>query len=203
MKKMTFLTSAGLILALSFGMSLAKAKEGPPGGRKADTGQSQLENQRQKQQQDALRARRQQLRERREQIRKARLQARAKAAQDANTPLAKAEKEKGVGRSQTTEMTKAAGREHLQQAVALEKQLAQELEKHQSRVARLNRIKELAEQQQDAKTVDRVEKLLAKEQQRYQHKYERMQQKGEKVEQLGEKAADKNRDEDTDEPAEQ
>ena len=53
---------------------------------------------------------------------------------------------------------------------ALEKQLAQERQKHQRRSARLNRIQELALQEGKTDVVAKVDKLLAKENRRHERK---------------------------------
>ena len=59
------------------------------------------------------------------------------------------------------------------QAEAAAKKIATEQKKHDTRVARLNRIKELAIEIGDEKILARAEKLLAKEQARYNKKMAR------------------------------
>ena len=53
---------------------------------------------------------------------------------------------------------------------AVERQMVHEQEKHKNRVARLTRIKELAQQEGDAKAVARVDKLMADESKRHAKK---------------------------------
>lgn len=86
-------------------------------------------------------------------------------------------KEKGKAKENVT----AKGKEHQQQMKALEKQWTHEEAKHRRRVARLNRIRELAAEEGDTKTLERVDQLLQKEQQRYIRMRERMQVKDERV----------------------
>jgi len=73
------------------------------------------------------------------------------------------------------EKAKAKGKGHEQQAQALQKQLQQEQGKHMERLARLNRIRELAEKKGDKDAVARVDKLIAKEQEVYGRKLQQMQ----------------------------
>jgi len=54
-------------------------------------------------------------------------------------------------------------------------QLERENEKHLRRIARINRIKELAAEERLTKVVERVDKLLNKEQQRHSRKQKRLQ----------------------------
>ncbi len=66
----------------------------------------------------------------------------------------------------------------LDQTQSLEKiktRLSQEDKKHLKRLAKLNRIKVLATQENKTKTLERVEKLLVKEQRRYANKRRRIQ----------------------------
>jgi len=68
------------------------------------------------------------------------------------------------------------GNGHQQQLKALEEKVLREQEKHNRRVVRLNRIRELAQKQGKTETVQRVDKLLAKEQERYERTQQRMEQ---------------------------
>lgn len=71
--------------------------------------------------------------------------------------------------------------------------MPQELAKHRERVAKLTRIRELAQQQGDTETVSRVDKLLEQNQQRYEAKTQRMERKKNLIIELQKKAAaDKN-----------
>ena len=67
--------------------------------------------------------------------------------------------------------------DHEQQIKQLETQMNHEEGKHNQRLARLNRIKELAEQEGSQDVLARVEKLLQKEQRRYSFKRQRMDMK--------------------------
>jgi hypothetical protein len=67
------------------------------------------------------------------------------------------------------------GKGQEKQAQALQKQLQHEQDKHMERVARLNRIRELALKKGDTETVARVDKLIAKEQEVYTRKQAKMQ----------------------------
>ena len=78
------------------------------------------------------------------------------------------------------------GKGHQRQLEALEKQMVQEEAKHLKRAARLERIRDLANEGGDTKVVARVNKLLEKEQQRYDRKRQRMQERKQKTQQLGE-----------------
>lgn len=91
---------------------------------------------------------------------------------------------KGKEKGKAKEDVAARGKEHQQQMKALEKQLMHEEAKHRRRVARLNRIRELAAEQGDTKTLERVDKLLKMEQHRYTRMGERMQVKDERVLQI-------------------
>jgi hypothetical protein len=92
--------------------------------------------------------------------------------------------EKGKEKGKAKENVTAKGREHQQQMKALEKQMMHEEAKHRRRVARLNRIRELAAEEGDTKTLERVDQLLQKEQQHYTRMRERMRVKDERVPQI-------------------
>lgn len=109
----------------------------------------------------------------------------------------KAGREKAKAKS--VEQSKGRGRGHKQQATAAAKQLVHEKAKHRRRVARLKRIRELAEQQGNTKMVQRVDKLMQKEKTRYRRKMKRMEQRTERVGQITEKV--KGQKADTKKPA--
>jgi hypothetical protein len=71
----------------------------------------------------------------------------------------------------------AKAMDHEQQIKQLETQMNHEEGKHNKRVARLNRIKELAEPEGSQEVLARIEKLLQKEQRRYSFKRQRMDMK--------------------------
>ena len=69
---------------------------------------------------------------------------------------------------------KGEGRDHRQQLEAFKAQMVHEGAKHRRRLVRLKRIRELAVQAGNTKAVERVDKLLRKEYQRYGRKQQRM-----------------------------
>lgn len=75
---------------------------------------------------------------------------------------------KGPASADTSDKGKGKGRE--QQAQAFQKKQQREQAKHLERVARLNRIRELAVKKGDTEAVARVDKLIAKEQEVYGRK---------------------------------
>jgi len=68
------------------------------------------------------------------------------------------------------------GQQHQQQMLALQKQQQHEAAKHLERQARLNRLHELAVQKGDKEMLDRVNKLIAKENEVNTRKLEQLQQ---------------------------
>jgi hypothetical protein len=80
----------------------------------------------------------------------------------------------------------ARGKDHAQQLKALEQQLTQIEQKHLERVAKLNRIRELAVKKDAKDVVGRVDKLLQKEQRLHGRKQERMQTRMSKFRRLEE-----------------
>jgi hypothetical protein len=101
-----------------------------------------------------------------------------KAAKDAQNAMKGAEdqgKKMGTVAGEAVEKGKGKGKGAEQQAKAFQKQLQQEQAKHMERVARLNRIRELALKQGDTTTVARVDKLIAKEQEVFGRKQVRIQ----------------------------
>jgi hypothetical protein len=71
--------------------------------------------------------------------------------------------------------SQSKGKGQDQKAQAFQKQLQHEQGKHMERVARLNRIREIAVQKNDAEMIARVDKLMAKEQEVYGRKLQKMQ----------------------------
>ena len=69
------------------------------------------------------------------------------------------------------------GKDFQRQISVVEKQMTYEQAKHSDRVARLKRIKELALEKNDTATVERVDKLMQKEQQRYIRKRDYLREK--------------------------
>jgi len=119
-----------------------------------------------------------------EQIRQA--PGKQKSSSNSNQPGAKFGKPRG--KSPVAEKDIGQGRLHQQQVKALESQNLHEQAKHLERLARLNRIRQLATQENGAKTVERVDKLLQMEGQRYSREQQRMQERTQKVLQLGDKS---------------
>ena len=94
-------------------------------------------------------------------------------------------KERGKDKDNVVE--KGLGKGHKQQLEAIKKQFVREEAKHLKRKARLERIRELAVEEENTKVVERIDKLLGKEQQRYDRKQQRMQKRQQKTLQSGEK----------------
>ena len=126
-------------------------------------------------------------------------------AVDVNTPGEKGRPELGgKGPGALRQKVVGSDQQHKQQLKAVEQQLAKELAKHRERVAKLTRIRELAQQQGDTETVGKVDKLLEQDRQRYEAKAQRMERrKNAIIEFQGKAAADKNKsgaDADTNKP---
>jgi hypothetical protein len=68
-----------------------------------------------------------------------------------------------------------------QQLLVLERQLTNEETKHRDRLARLSRIRELAQQQGDSETVARVDGVLEKEKQLYEMRTLRMSSRKQRI----------------------
>lgn len=85
----------------------------------------------------------------------------------------------------------AKGKEHKQQSEAVKKQLKHEEEKHHERVARLERMRQLAEKEGDTKKVERIDKLIGKEQQRYESKLQKTVSNQDRIESKTEGSEDK------------
>jgi len=95
------------------------------------------------------------------------------------------------GKDKTIRKETAVGRGHQRQLRAIDRQINGEEAKHRSRVARLNRIRQLALEDSKTETVQRVDKLLEKEQKRYESKSQNMMERKQKALQLGEREAGK------------
>lgn len=93
---------------------------------------------------------------------------------------------KGKGKVDAKENVTAKGKEHQQQMNALDKQMVHEKAKFLRSIARLKRIRELAVQKGDTKTVERVDKLMAKAQQINSGKNKQMQKRKQQILQLSE-----------------
>ena len=96
----------------------------------------------------------------------------AKQADEAATKQGGAQGKKG--QMPTDLSDKAKGKGHEQQAKALQKQQQREQAKHMERVARLNRLRELAVKKGDTEMAARVDKLIAKENEVYGRKQGKM-----------------------------
>ena len=72
-------------------------------------------------------------------------------------------------------MAETKGKAHEQQMRAFEKQAQQRTAKHMERLARLNRIRELAVQKGDQNMIARVDKLIAQENQVFDRKLTKLQ----------------------------
>jgi len=83
----------------------------------------------------------------------------------------------------------AAGELHKQQLMEIEQQMKQEQAKYRERLAKLSRIRKLAQQQGDTAIVDRVDKLIEKDRQRYEVKTQRMERRKNAITAFLEKAA--------------
>ncbi len=92
----------------------------------------------------------------------------AKQADESATKQGGPQGKKGPASADTSDKGKGKGRE--QQAQAFQKKQQHEQAKHMERVARLNRIRELAVKKGDTEMVARVDKLIAKEQEVYGRK---------------------------------
>jgi hypothetical protein len=147
----------------------------PSEGVREDKGQS-------KEQRDRKRGREEPTAEQKEQQKQKQKQMQEKAAQA---------KEKSKGKGPETEKLKAGGKEHQQQLKALDDQLAHEQTKHADRVARLERMREAAMAEGDAKTVARIDKLAERERQRFDGRVKNMEEKRGKILELAEGAEGK------------
>jgi hypothetical protein len=94
---------------------------------------------------------------------------------------------KGKGKGQAVEKDTGQGKGHQQQLKAVEEQILHEEIKHSRWQARLKRIRELAAEEGNTKMVERVDKLLENEQQRYDRKGKLMQERKQQILQLGQK----------------
>jgi hypothetical protein len=83
----------------------------------------------------------------------------------------------------------AKGKGHQQQLKAFERQMVHEEAKHLKRAARLKQILDLAKGQDDDKMLARANKLMEREQKRYEQKVQRLKGRMDKVPALEAKAA--------------
>ena len=92
------------------------------------------------------------------------------------------------GKVGAKETITAGGKEHQQQIMAFDKQLAHEKAKYLRNIARLKRIRELAVQKGNTEMVERVDKLMKKAQQINSEKKIRIQEKKLNILQLSKQA---------------
>jgi hypothetical protein len=102
---------------------------------------------------------------------------------DANAPAG------AKGRDEPFDKTIAGDSQRQQQLTTVEQQIAVEENKHRDRTARLNRIRELAQKQNDANAVARVDKLIGKDKPRYDAKMQRMKHRKDLVIEFSQRAA--------------
>jgi hypothetical protein len=127
-------------------------------------------------------------------------------AVDANIPrgLKGRQEPGGKGKDALKQKAVASGEQYRRQLTEVEHQLAQEEVKHRERLARLSRIRELAQQQGDTETVGKVDKLIENDRQRYEAVTQRMERRKNAITEFMKKAAaDKNKsgaDADTNKP---
>jgi len=197
MKKVIVFVLVGFILVWSSGTGFAKGGgKGKGGGKEKGTSTTSVERKPRVRRADANRAggargksgNRKRARERVGGKKGAKRGERQRAGRRANEA---GEKGKGKGKGRGRSQGKAGGRGHRQQLKALEAKVAREEVKHRVRVARLNRIRELAVQEGKGDTVVRVDKLLEKENSRYQHKQQLFKDMKEKVLQIMERGSGK------------
>ncbi len=104
-------------------------------------------------------------------------------------PLREAGRElREMRRKERQKIRVTRGKGHQQQLKSFKTQMVHEEAKHRRRIARLKRIRELAAEENDTKTVERVAKLLEMELLRHNHKRQRMQEREQKALQLAEKS---------------
>jgi hypothetical protein len=101
-------------------------------------------------------------------------------------PKAKRRPEPNQPPAEDKRKAKAKGKAHQQQLKAIDDQIAHEKEKHLERKARLERIRQLAEEENNQETIDRVNKLIEKEQHRHDRKIAKLQQRKQKIQQRAE-----------------
>jgi len=109
--------------------------------------------------------------------------AKSKAAEK-KVNIDKSKSDKVAGKVGAKETNTAGGKEHQQQIMALDKQLAQEKAKYLRNIARLERIRELAVKKSNTEMVKRVDKLMKKAQQINNKKKIQLQEKKRKALQL-------------------
>ena len=97
-------------------------------------------------------------------------------------------KQREMRRKERQKIRVTRGKGHQQQLKSLKTQMVHEEAKHRRRIARLKRIRELAAEEDDTKTVERAAKLLEMELLRHNRKRQRMQEREQKALQLAEKS---------------
>ena len=108
----------------------------------------------------------------------------SKSNHDINEPAGKSGKGKEKDKEKAATEEPGKGKKHEQQLESREKKIEHEQAKHLERKARLEKIRELALKENDTKTVERVDSLINKEQQRYEGKIQRTREKQQSQEQL-------------------
>ena len=166
MKKLIFSILVLFILSCGFSDALAKDKGNAGKGPKPGPNQTREQNQQRKQ------------RQKRAHKADGKTEGEVKAQSSKNKKARHPDKARPQKKSKAEDKTKAeakAGEKgHQQQLQAFKDKRIRETNKHNERAARLNRLAELAEKQGDAKTLERINKLKAKEQMRYNKKQHRI-----------------------------
>jgi hypothetical protein len=106
-------------------------------------------------------------------------------------PKAQRKQEPNRPPAKDKQKAKAKGKTHQQQLKAIDDQITHEKEKHLERKARLERISQLAEEENNQETIDRVNKLIEKEQHRHDRKITKLQQRKQKIQQRAETRKEK------------
>ena len=81
----------------------------------------------------------------------------------------------GYGADANRPGSAAKGRDHAEQLRQLEQQLAKQQQKHLERMAKLNRIRELATKKDKKDAIERVDKLIQKQQRLHDRRHQRVQ----------------------------
>ncbi len=117
-------------------------------------------------------------------------QQRSRQAQGAGAIGEKAAKQTEAAQTAAEEKVTAKGKGHQQQMQAFQKKFERERAKHQRRIARIKRIRRLAQNEGDQKIIGRVNKLLEKENNRYKKRTQKSMEKAADVIVQSEKQAD-------------
>ena len=203
MKKIILSLLIALVLSWSCEMVFAKEKGGGKsgGGQKADADKPADKSEqvrKQKREKDRERKQEQWNEQKKERVREMKRKGKEKsrAGKDVGELADRTKKgkarvksvEKDAGKGVGVEKGAGKGKRHQQQMTAIGKQMLREDAKHRKRLVRLRRIRVLAVKEGATKVVERVDKLLGKERQRYERKLQRMVGRKEKSLQLGEKS---------------